>query len=109
MLKMKKILVSILLFANLCSGLAFAIDVHHETMMGHNVVDTEMSVLHDHSDHDNEKETIDHHCCHGAAHVIALISPDAHQVFGFSRYQNASLVPVLTSLYIAPLLRPPII
>jgi len=105
---MKKILICLLLLANLSSGLAFAWDTHPEAMVGHDSAAIELVAGDDH-DHPDDDLHHDDHCCHGAAHVVGIVFNQTTQ-FVASRHNHFS---VLSSaprfLYIAPLLRPPIV
>ena len=104
---MKRILVCILLVANLASGLAFAWDTHPEAMVGHdsaavNLVDDD----HDHPDGDLHHED---HCCHGAAHLMGILISVSTPLIDAQGSYRFSLMDTLPSLYITPLLRPPIV
>lgn len=68
---MKRVFIYILLLANLCTGMAFAWDTHPEAYFGHDaatvgVVDQNAPPL-------GGNEHTDHHCCHGAAHVVGIV------------------------------------
>jgi len=104
---MKRLLACILLIANLTSGLAFAWDTHPEAVVGH---DLEAIALvagddHDHSDGDLHHED---HCCHGASHLMGLFGIVEPAIIENTYEYRASLTVGLPSLYIPPLLRPPI-
>ena len=105
---MKKILICLLLLANLSSGLAFAWDSHPEAMVGHDSAAIDLLAG---SDHDHPDGDLHHndHCCHGAAHLVGLIF---NQTTPFLASNDDGFI-VLTQapvlLYIAPLLRPPIV
>lgn len=105
---MKKILICILLMANLFSGLAFAWDSHPEAMAGY---DTMMLDLVASIDHDNPDGNQHHgdHCCHGSAHLIGLFNVVTLSVVPTNRDHYFSLLFALPSLHIPPLHRPPII
>ena len=104
---MKRILICILLVANLASGLAFAWDTHPEAMVGHdfaavNLVDDD----HNHPDGDLHH---DDHCCHGAAHLMGIHSTVSTSDINATNAYRVSTTDTLPSLYISPLLRPPIV
>ncbi len=104
---MKKLLICLLLLANLSSGLAFALDSHPETVVGHDSTAPELLVGEDHDYPEGEPHHKDH-SCHGAAHLIALFSSQAMPLVASGHNGFASLLQTPTHLYIAPLLRPPI-
>ncbi|VAW87044.1 hypothetical protein MNBD_GAMMA16-610 [hydrothermal vent metagenome] len=105
---MKKILIYILLLANLGAGLAFAWDSHPEGVVGHDtvVIDWPTVAGHDHSDDD-----LDHadHCCHGAAHLVGLIFSQGALLAARSDYEFFMFSRTPNIRYISPLLRPPIV
>ncbi|MCF6217627.1 MAG: hypothetical protein L3J62_04150 [Gammaproteobacteria bacterium] len=104
---MKKILICLLLLANLSLGLAYAWDIHPEAAMGHDLLSVDLSACeqHDHSEGDLHN---DNHCGHGSAHLVGLVFTQTTPFAANSK--SDFLVPAQTphSLYIAPLLRPPI-
>ena len=106
---MKRLLVFFLLVANLFSGLAFAWDTHPEALVGHDKAKIDM-VAGTGGNHDHPNGDIHHgdHCCHGAAHLVGMFSSHTIQVTECSRTHLYPLVVVTPSLYITPLLRPPI-
>jgi len=107
---MKKILISLLLLANLMTGLAFALDAHPEAVAGHDV-----SVIELMSDSDSDPADADadqghsDHFCHSTAHMLGLIFNQSTPFVASHHdgFVGLSQAPVL--LYIAPLLRPPIV
>jgi len=104
---MKKLLIYLLLLANFCSGLAFALDTHSEAMVGH---DVEIVDLASGSDHNHPGDLHhDDHSCHGVAHLTGVFTSTTALVVLAERDYRSSLVVALPSLYITPLLRPPII
>ncbi len=104
---MKKILICLLLLANLTTGLAFALDTHPG---GVSYESAAVELLTD-ADHDHPEGELHHsdHCGHGAAHLLGLLS-NPTSPFMASRHDGfpaLAQTPVL--LYVAPLLRPPIV
>ena len=104
---MKRILVCILLVANLASGMAFAWDTHPEAMMGHDL--TTVNLMDDDHDHPDGDPHHDDHCCHGAAHLMGILTIDSTSIVKIKRDYLFSVIDTLPSLYITPLLRPPIV
>jgi len=104
---MKKILVCLLLLANLSTGLAFALDSHPEGVVGHDSVAIELLA---NSDHDHSDGDLHHndHCGHAAAHLLGLIFNPTTSCVVSSHHGFMVLSQTPTFLYIAPLLRPPI-
>lgn len=105
---MKKILIYLLLLANLSTGFAFALDAYPEAAADHNLVETELLVDQDHH-YSSSESHLDDHSCHGAAHLLGLVS---NQIIPLvtHRDENFSLLSQTpTLLYTAPLLRPPIV
>ncbi len=107
-LPMKRLLAYILLLVNLCSGVAFALDTHPEAVVGHDAaaIDLVAGEGHDHPDGDLHHGD---HCCHGAAHFIGMLSDVTMQVTVASHDHFHSPAFASSTLYIAPLLRPPIV
>jgi len=105
---MKKILICLLLLANLNTGLAFAWDTHLEAMVGHD--STAIDLLTD-ADHEHPDGDLHHsdHCCHGAAHLVGLIFNQSTPFVASSHDGFIVLSQAPALLYIAPLLRPPIV
>lgn len=104
---MKRILICILLFANLTSGLAFAWDTHPEAMVGHDFAAVEL--VDDGHDHPEGDLHHDDHCCHGAAHLTGIHSIVSTSDMNMKSGYRVSTIDTLPSLYITPLLRPPIV
>ena len=104
---MKRILISILLVANFASGLAFAWDAHPEAMVGHDSVAVNLLD----GDHDHSDGGIHHddHCCHGAAHLMGIFTSVSTPIVEMQSTYRFSMIETLPSLYITPLLRPPIV
>jgi len=103
---MKKLFVLIILLANLCSSLAFAWDTHPEATMGHDSVAASL-VDDDHKHPDGDLHN-DDHSCHGAAHLMGIFTTISAQILDAQGDYRFSLMDALPSLYITPLLRPPI-
>ncbi len=105
---MKKFLICLLLFVNLSTGLAFALDRHPEAMLGHDstVIDLLTETESDHFDGD---QCFNDHFCHGAAHMLGLIFSQTTPFVASHHGGFVGLSQVPTHLYIAPLLRPPIV
>lgn len=101
MSRIKLILVYILLIANLSSGLAFAWDTHPEAIVGHDSTAVEQLA----GDHDHP----DDHCCHGAAHLLGVFTTVSTPTNEKMVSYLFSMMTALPSLYITPLLRPPIV
>ncbi len=104
---MKKVLICLLLLANLSLGLAYAWDVHPGSVVGHDLLSADLSACekHDHAEGDLHH---DNHCGHGSAHLVGLVFT---QTAPFSMVSNSDFIvsaQTPRSLYIAPLLRPPI-
>ncbi len=105
---MKRALLYLLLAINLCSGIAFAWDSHPEAMVAGDMVAAELLSGGD-GDHPDGGD-FDHcdHCCHGAAHLIGILC-DGDAPLLLNRHEGGPFDPLaLPSLYITPLLRPPI-
>ncbi len=104
---MKKVLICLLLLANLSLGLAYAWDVHPGVMVGHDLLSADLSACEKH-DHAEDDLHHDNHCGHGSAHLVGLVFTQ-NTPFSTESSRDFSL-PIQTpcSLYIAPLLRPPI-
>ncbi|VAW89902.1 hypothetical protein MNBD_GAMMA17-834 [hydrothermal vent metagenome] len=105
---MKKILICLLLLANLSAGLAFAWDSHPEAMVGHDSTAIELLAGSDHDHLDGDLHHNDH-CCHGAAHLVGLIFSQSTPFVASSHDGFIALSQAPARLYIAPLLRPPIV
>jgi len=104
---MKRILIYILLLANLCTGIAFAWDTHPEAMVGHAAaIDLVAGQNHDHPDGDLHHSD---HCCHGAAHLVGIVFCPITVFVANSHDQFFALSQTPHLLYITPLLRPPIV
>jgi len=104
---MKKAITFLLLLANLYTGLAFAWDSHPEAMVGHDAVMVDL-VANDHEHPDGDQHHEDH-CCHGAAHMTGIFEALSSQAIIPDGNYHSSFAVVLPSLYITPLLRPPIV
>ena len=107
---MKKLLTCILLLANFWSGLAFAWDTHPEVTPDHGAVTINlMADAANDTDHQDGKLFHNDHCSHGAAHLIGILNDMATPlvISGHAHHSFSALA--LPSLYIAPLLRPPIV
>jgi len=104
---MKRILIYFLLIANLFTGLAFAWDSHPEAVFGHDAV--VVDVVDQNSPSPGGDEHTDHHCCHGAAHLLAIVRSESVPFSDNAQHHLAMLRQSQSSLYITPLLRPPII
>ena len=104
---MKRFLTYFLLIANLCSGVALAWDTHPEAMVGHDSIAINlMDDDHDHSDGDFHH---DDHSCHGSAHLIGILPAVSTPLLDMKSGYRVSTTDTLPSLYIPPLLRPPIV
>lgn len=101
---MKKILICLLLLAHLCTGLAFALDTHPEAVLSHDSAKIDL-----HYNHSSSDLQYDDHHCHGAAHLVGLIFSETTLFMTNSRHNFFVKPPTPTHLYIAPLLRPPIV
>jgi len=101
---MKKTLICLLLLANFCSGLAFALDAHSEAIVGGDL--STMAFVDQHQPDDDLH--YDDHCSHGAAHLTGIVF---EQQLGFlvgQKNQFLALSQTPNNLYITPFLRPPI-
>lgn len=97
-----------LLFANLFSGMAFALDNDPAAMLGHEVT-TINQLLDGDIGHSNEGLFSGDHCSHGAAHLVGIFyNTSLKEAAVDNRHQSVS-VTSLAFLYITPLLRPPIV
>jgi len=105
---MKKILICLLLLANLSTGLAFALDSHPEAIVGHDSAAIELLAGSDYEHPDGDLHHNDH-CCHGAAHFVGLIFNHTTPFVASSADGYIALTQAPSLLYIAPLLRPPIV
>ncbi|NOX92561.1 MAG: hypothetical protein GXP18_08975 [Gammaproteobacteria bacterium] len=110
---MKKCLIFILLLTSLCSGSAFAWNKHPASMSGHAVaaaVEMAAGLGHDHSnDFSKGGSYPDDHCGHGAAHLVGIFYDASLKALNIDHSYRAVAVFSLPSLYISPLLRPPIV
>jgi len=110
---MKRILIFILLLTSLCSGSAFAWDKHPASMSDHAVavaMDMAAGLDHDHSDDFSKSGPYpDDHCSHGAAHLVGIFYDASLKTLNIDYCYRAVTVVSLPSLYISPLLRPPIV
>lgn len=104
---MKRILIYLLLIANLFAGMAFAWDSHPEAYLGHNLV--AVDVADQNAPSPGGDEHTDDHCCHGVAHLLAILHADAVPFSVGEQHNLTALTRSLPPLYIAPLLRPPIV
>ncbi len=105
---MKKILIYLLLLANLSTGFAFSMDAYPEAAADHSLLEINLLADQDHHYASGEPH-LDDHSCHGAAHLLGLVSNQpiplvTHRHEGFSLLSQTP-----TPLYVAPLLRPPIV
>ncbi len=100
---MKKILIYLLLLAHLFTGLAFALDTHPEAVVGHDSATIDL-----HYDHSSDLQYDDYHC-HGAAHLVGLIFTQSTQFMASKHHDFFVQAQIPVHLYIAPLLRPPIV
>ena len=105
---MNKTLIYLLLFATLCAGTAFAWDTHPEAMAGHDSAAGNMMAGEDHNHPDGDLHH-DDHCCHGAAHLVGVIFTHTTKFTVDSDNEFFALSQTPNLLYIAPLLRPPIV
>ncbi|MCF6258399.1 MAG: hypothetical protein L3J98_16030 [Gammaproteobacteria bacterium] len=108
---MRKFLISILVLMSLCSGSAFAWDKHPASMSNHGVaVAMDMTANHDHSDDFSQNGSYpDDHCSHGAAHLVGIFYDASLKALNIDHSYRAVAVVSFPSLYISPLLRPPIV
>lgn len=104
---MKKILICLLLLANLSTGLAFALDSHPEATVGHGSMAIDLLADSDHDHPDDDLQNNDH-SCHGAAHLVGLIFNHTTPLVASSADSFIVLTQAPALLYIAPLLRPPL-
>jgi len=104
---MKRLMICLLLLANLSSGLAFAWDTHSEAYFGHNPEAVDLADQN--SPSPGGDEHTDHHCCHGAAHLLVIVHNEAVPFLVNDQHNLTASTQSLRSLYIAPLLRPPIV
>ncbi len=105
---MKKTLITLLMLATIFSGTAFAWDKHPVALAGSDIAIPGLVadvVIHNHS---NDVH-MDDHCAHGAAHLVGIFFDSALPIVASAPGQHAALFTPLASLYISPLLRPPIV
>lgn len=109
---MKRLLITIVIFANLFTGLAFAADMHPEVLANHeqvvaDVVDQDSGAVQQTGNDSKAAHSCDH-CCHGAAHLTGM----TYAVIVSLVPRGDSYQPVrvysLISRSITPHLRPPI-
>ena len=105
---MKRLLIYILLLANLCSGLAFAWDTHPEAMVGSDVAAINLAASVDHGDPADDLHHHDH-SCHSPAHLVGVFYDATMPVVPTVQDHHTLSHFVLPTLYITPLLRPPIV
>jgi len=98
-----------ILLANLCSGVAFAWNTHSEAMLGYDSAVVDLSVGESHDHHPDSDLHHGDHCCHGAAHLVGLIFNQTASLIASDRHDLSVLAQSPSLLYIAPLLRPPIV
>lgn len=103
---MKKILICLLLLANFCSGLAFALDAHSETVVGGDLSVIDLVINTD--QHQPDDLHYDDHCSHGAAHLTGIAFEQHFYFFADNQSQFLALSQTPKNLYITPFLRPPI-
>lgn len=103
---MKQLFICILLIANIGSSLAFAWDSHPEAGEHDSDIINLVGDDHNHSDGDLHH---DDHSCHGAAHLIGIVATISTPLLGAKNDYRVSTTDTLPSLYITPLLRPPIV
>ncbi len=110
---MRKFLISILLLTNVCSGMAFAWDQHPAAMSDHMITAAMSGATdsgHGHSDDFSKSGSYpDDHCGHGAAHLVGIFYDVSLKTLNIDHRYRAVAVVSLPSLYISPLLRPPIV
>ncbi len=104
---MKKILICLLLLANFCSGLAFALDAHPETVVGGDLLAMDLVINVDQHQPDGDQH-YDDHCSHGAAHLTGIVFEQHFYFIADSQNQFLTLSQTPKNLYITPFLRPPI-
>ncbi len=105
---MKKILIFLLLLANLTTGLAFALDTHPGVVAHDSAATLALQADTDHDHPDGEFHHSDH-CGHGAAHLLGLLSNPTSPLMASRHDGFPALSQTPALLYIAPLLRPPIV
>ncbi len=110
---MKSVLIYFLLIINLSSGVAFAWDSHPEAMVAGDRAAAQLlaggDMGHDDPVHPGAAD-FDHcdHCCHGSAHLIGILYDNA-PCLALNRHESGAFTALIPlSLYITPLLRPPI-
>ncbi len=104
---MRTILINFLLLTNLCSGLALAWDSHPEALVGHD--SATVGLLADDHDHADDDLHHDDHCCHGAAHMMGMLPTATAPTMDMTSGYRFSMMHAIPSLYLTPLLRPPIV
>ncbi|MBL1275242.1 MAG: hypothetical protein COB30_004075 [Ectothiorhodospiraceae bacterium] len=119
---MRRILISLLLLATLCTGSAFAWDKHPAVAFGHDVAVSDVMLSNTplaHTAHDGDTDhgadflkgglLTDDHCSHGAAHIVGIFYSISSKTLNIDHSYRALAVVSLPYLYLSPLLRPPIV
>lgn len=75
--------------------------------MGHDFAAVQL--VDDGHDHPEGDLHHDDHCCHGAAHLMGIHSIVSTSDMNMKSGYRVSTIDILPSLYITPLLRPPIV
>jgi hypothetical protein len=105
---MKKVLIYMLLLANLFSGMAFALDNDPAALLGHEVT-TINQMLNTDFEHPDEGLLNGDHCSHGAAHLVGIFYSSSLKETAVGNNHHSIPLASLAFLYISPLLRPPIV
>ncbi len=110
---MKKAIVLLMMIANLGSGIAFAWDTHFEPTVvhSHNAITVGEADQAAHNLQDSQQPHHNDHCAHSAAHLVGVFACYRVAVPATVNYQIQNGFPesAFPSLYITPLLRPPIV
>ena len=101
---MKRLLFCILLFTNLCSGIAFAWDSCSEALLGDNAVVAGLV-----SDHQEGGAHCSDHCCHGSVHLLGIAHNHTEPPIPQPAVVFTAVNDLSQSQYIPPLLRPPLL
>jgi len=104
---MKKLLILLLLLANICSGTAFAWDNYSRAVIDHDSSIAGMALAA--GQHPSSDVHVNDHCAHGAAHLVGIFYNTSLSVAAVCANHHVAARAPLTSRYISPLLRPPIV
>lgn len=105
---MKRILIYVLLFANLASGIAFAWDAHAGAVLGDEWIGQSVAAGTGDGQPAGDVHE-DDHCCHGASHFSGVLADHSASIEASVGVHISQALSVLSSLAISPPRRPPIL